>query len=176
MEGSSIYAIRDVPGKGKGLVAIKSIPRGTRILEEQPVVTTPAYSQDHEWLQTHMEKQIESLGKQQQQAFLSLPNLHPYQNLAEQCLGIFRTVGLPINDDGIDGGVFLEACRINHACDNNAQKHWNVSTKRHTIHALRKISEGEEITIYYLGLDSSRAIRRQKLQEKFGFVCKARQG
>ncbi|KAF2179638.1 hypothetical protein K469DRAFT_716138 [Zopfia rhizophila CBS 207.26] len=50
-------------------------------------------------------------------------NLYPYQNVAEQSLGIIRMNGLPIETNGIGGGVFLEACRINHACDNNAQKY-----------------------------------------------------
>ncbi|KAF2679583.1 SET domain-containing protein [Lentithecium fluviatile CBS 122367] len=174
MNGSSMYALRDVPGKGKGLVAIENIPKGTRILSEQPVITTPERQRDNEWLKTHISQQVDSLSEHQRQSFLSMHNLYPYQNVAEQSLGIIRTNSLPIEADGIGGGVFLEACRINHACDNNAQKNWNQSIKRHTVHALRDIPKGEEITIYYLGLDSSRAIRQKKLQDKFGFFCSCR--
>jgi SET domain-containing protein len=50
-------------------------------------------------------------------------------------------------DDVREAGIFLDACRINHACDNNAQKSWNENIKRHTIHALRDIEKDEEITI-----------------------------
>ncbi|KAF2465698.1 SET domain-containing protein [Lindgomyces ingoldianus] len=174
MNGSSMYALRDVPGKGKGLVAIENIPKGTRILSEQPVITTPERQQDDEWLKRHISQQVDSLSEHQRQSFFSLYNLYPYQNVAEQSLGIIRTNGLPIEANGIEGGVFLDACRINHDCDNNAQKHWNQSIKRHTVHALRDIPKGEEITIYYLRLDSNRAIRQKKLQDKFGFLCSCR--
>jgi hypothetical protein len=101
-------------------------------------------------------------------------NIYPYQNAAEQSFGIIRTNSLPIEAEGIGGGIFLEACRINHACDNNAQKNWNRCIERHTVHALRDIVEGEEITIKYLGLDSSREVRQMKLQDKFGFLCSCR--
>ncbi|KAH8699373.1 hypothetical protein GQ44DRAFT_753649 [Phaeosphaeriaceae sp. PMI808] len=152
MNSGSMYALINVPGRGKGLVAIENIPKGTRILLEKP---------DDEWLKTHISQQVDSLSELQRQSFLSLHNLYPYQNVAEQPMEL-------------EGGVFLEACRINHACDNNAQKHWNQCIKRHTVHALRDIPKGEEITIYYLGLDSSREVRQKKLQDKFGFLCSCR--
>jgi hypothetical protein len=66
---------------------------------------------------------VDALDEYQQHAFLSMHNSH--RNAAEQYLGIFRTNALPIKTDGIGGGSFLEACRINHACDNSAQKSWN---------------------------------------------------
>jgi hypothetical protein len=169
-----IYVISDVPGRGKGLVASEDIPKGTRILSEEPVITIPEGQWGIESLKTHISQQVESLSERQRQSFLSLYNLYPDGNIVEQSLGIFRTNGLPIEAQGIGGGIFLEACRINHACDNNAQKHWNQHIKRHTIHALRDISKGEEITISYLGLDSSREVRQNKLQEKFGFLCSCR--
>ena len=169
-----MYGLKDVPGKGKGLVAIENIPKGTRILSEQPVITVPERQKDDEWLKSHISQQVDRLSEQQRQSFFSMHNLYPYQNVAEQSLGIIRTNSLPIEDNGFGGGIFLEACRINHACDNNAQKNWNPSIKRHTVHALRDIPKGEEITIYYLGSDSTRAIRQKKLQDKFGFLCSCR--
>jgi hypothetical protein len=169
-----MYILRDIPGKGKGLVARKNIPTGTRILVEQPVVTIPEHQRDDEWLRHHISQQVDSLTKEQQLSFLSLHNIYPYNCTTEKYLGIIRTNGLPIEADGIGGGIFLEACRINHACDNNARKNWNKRIQRHTVHALRDIPEGEEITIYYLGLKDSREVRRQKLQSKFGFLCSCR--
>lgn len=68
--------------------------------------------------------------------------------------------------------MFLEACRINHACDNNnAQKNWNDRISRHTVHALRNIDKGEEITITYLSPLRNRKVRQQILQQRFGFTC-----
>jgi hypothetical protein len=36
--GNSIYVLQDVPGKGKGLVAIEKISKSTRILSEKTIV------------------------------------------------------------------------------------------------------------------------------------------
>jgi hypothetical protein len=79
--------------------------------------------------------------------------------------------GLPAEAVGDKGAIFLEACRINHACDNNAQKNWNEKIKRHTVHALRDINKGEEITITYLAPLKNRKARQKALQEKFDFTC-----
>jgi hypothetical protein len=104
-----MYAIRDVPGKGKGIVTIENIPKGTRILSEQPVITVPEYSPDDKWSKTHISQQVDSLSEAQRQSFLSMHNLYPYQNIAEQSLGIYRTNGLPIEDNEIGGGVLKPA-------------------------------------------------------------------
>jgi hypothetical protein len=170
--GNPMYALRDVPGKGRGLIAIEKISKGTRILSEEPAITVPHNEPDSEQLRTSICQQVDALSEYQRQAFLSMHNIHTYGNAAEQYLGIIRTNALPA--DGIDGGIFLEACRINHACDNNAQKNWNKNIKRHTVHASRDIYKGEEITIYYLGFLKNRKGRQEALQEKFAFTCSCR--
>ena len=156
--GNSMYALQDVPGRGKGLVAMEKISKGTRILSEEAVITVngPASS---ERLRTSIFQQVEALSEHQRRAFLSMYNIHPYKNATEQYLGIVRTNSLPTEAIGDKGAIFLEACRINHACDNNAQKSWNEKIKRHTVHALRDIDKGEEITITYLGPLKNRKAR-----------------
>jgi len=169
--GNPTYALRDVPGKGKGLVATEKISKGTRILSEEPIITVPRNELDNKRLRTFICQQVDALSEHERRAFLSMHNIHTYGNAVEQYLGIVRTNALPIETDESEGGIFLEACRINHACDNNAQKNWNENIKRHTVHALRDIYEGEEITIYYLAIHSNRKARHQALQAKFGFIC-----
>ncbi|OAL54572.1 hypothetical protein IQ07DRAFT_628371 [Pyrenochaeta sp. DS3sAY3a] len=166
----TIYALQDVPEKGKGLVAREKISKGTRILSEEAVVTL-SESVGSERLRTSICKQVEALSENQRREFLSMHNIHPYRNAAEQYLGIFRTNSLPAEAIGDQGAIFLEACRINHACDNNAQKSWNEKIKRHTVHALRDINKGEEITITYLGPLKNRKARQEVLQRKFDFTC-----
>ncbi|KAI0145065.1 hypothetical protein GGR57DRAFT_517725 [Xylariaceae sp. FL1272] len=56
----------------------------------------------------------------------------------------------------------------------NCQKSWNKNIKGHTVHALRDIDEGEEITIYYLGSDKGRDARNEDLKRKFAFTCSCR--
>ena len=46
-----IYSLQGVPGKGKGLVAIKKISKGTRILSEEPIITIPSNKLNIEQLQ-----------------------------------------------------------------------------------------------------------------------------
>jgi len=117
---NAMYAIRDVPGKGKGLIATKKISKGTRILSEEPAIAIPYDEPRSKRLQTIVFQQVEALSESQQHTFLSMHNIHAYRSSAEQYLGIVRTNALPIGTNGIDGGIFLEACRINHAYDNNA--------------------------------------------------------
>ncbi|KAI0115498.1 heterokaryon incompatibility protein-domain-containing protein [Nemania sp. FL0031] len=171
LEGAGMYALQDVPGKGKGLVAIQKISKGTRILSEEPIITIARNRLNGERPQISIYQQVASLNEHQQRAFLSMHNIHPYEDAAERYLGIFKTNSLPAEAVGDTGAIFLEACRINHACDNNAQKNWNEKIKRHTVHALRDIDEGEEITITYLGPLKNRRARQKALQEKFGFTC-----
>lgn len=57
---NSIYALQDVPGKGKGLVVTQKIPKGTRILSEEPVITIRG-SAYNEALQTSICQQVEDL-------------------------------------------------------------------------------------------------------------------
>jgi hypothetical protein len=175
--GTPMYVLQDVPGKGKGLVAIEKISKGTRILSEEPIITVPGIPRndpDNEQLRTSICQQVNALSEHQRRAFLSMHNIHAYRNAAEQYLGIIRTNALPIGTEGNEGAIFLEACRINHACDNNAQKSWNENIERHTVHALRDIHKGEEITIYYLGVVKGREARQQALQAKFSFACLCR--
>lgn len=175
MDRHPLYAIRDVPGKGKGLVAIEEIPEGTRILCEEPIVTVPQGETDIPCLRATVARQVDALEPSLRQAFLSMRNIHPHENSVEQLYwGIIQTNALPVENGEIACTIFLEACRISHACDRNAQKSWNDNIKKHTVHALRTIKKGEEITIYYLGLDKSRDSRMKSLKDKFGFVCSCR--
>lgn len=53
-EHESMYAITDVPGRGKGLVATRDIARSTRILEEKPSITTIVYEESWDRAEKHI--------------------------------------------------------------------------------------------------------------------------
>jgi hypothetical protein len=168
-----MYAIQEVLGKGKGLIATRKIPMGTRILSEEPIIRVPEAALDSQTLLASIRKQVDALTPDQRRAFLSMHNIHA-DNTASRYLGIIRTNALPFGDDVREVGIFLDACRINHACDNNAQKSWNENIKRHTVHALRDIEKGKEITIYYLSILNNREARQEALRRKFAFTCSCR--
>ncbi|EWZ79572.1 hypothetical protein FOWG_16354 [Fusarium oxysporum f. sp. lycopersici MN25] len=164
---NGMVALREVPGRGKGLIATHKILKGTRVLSEEPIIRIPEDATDSPALRASLRRQVDELTSDQRRAFLSMCNIYPGE-ADSQYLGIFRTNALPI-DSG--SGIFLAACRINHACDNNAQKAWNEGIKRHTVHALRDIDKGEEITITYVGILNNRRTRQEALRKKFKFTC-----
>ncbi|CAG7556533.1 unnamed protein product [Fusarium equiseti] len=161
-----MITLQGVPGKGIGVVATQKILKGTRILSEAPIIKIPEDASESQ-LRESIRRQVVGLTSDQRQAFLNMCNIYPSDNTSRY-LGIVRTNALPM-DDG--SGIFVTACRINHACNNNAQKGWNEGIKRHTVHALRDINEGEEITITYLGVLNDRRTRQEALRQKFKFTC-----
>ena len=126
-----MYTLQDVPGKGKGLVAREDIRKGTRILMERPVITVPERQQSDEWLKTELSQQFKALDDQQKSSLLSLHNLYPYNDEAEQVLGIYRTNGLPIKAEGTGGGVFLEACMCSLSTADSQKDDWRLERIDH---------------------------------------------
>ncbi|KAG9241480.1 SET domain-containing protein 5 [Calycina marina] len=133
----------------------RAIPKGTRILCEKSIIFTPQYVTGPQ-LQKPICQQVEALNKHQQEAFLTLHNIHPFNDPAEQYLGMAQTHCFQILTDGIDGGVFLEASLIDHACNNNSQRSWDERIKKHAVRALNR----KEI--------------QEALLAKFGFECSCR--
>jgi len=80
--GNPMYALQDVPGKGKGLVAIEKISKGTRILSEELIITVPRNEPDSERLRTSICQQVDALSEHQRRAFLSMHNIHARQDEA----------------------------------------------------------------------------------------------
>ncbi|TGO51181.1 hypothetical protein BCON_0167g00030 [Botryotinia convoluta] len=160
-EPEPMYSVQEVSGKGKGLIATRTIPMGTCILAEEPIIRIPEDASDTAVLRVSIRKQVEALTANKRQAFLSMHNIYA-NDATSPHLGIIRTNR---------SWNIINACRINHACDNNAQKGWNENTKRHTIYAKRDIESGEEITIFHLGVLNKRETRQQRLRSKFAFTC-----
>lgn len=64
-----VYAVEDVPGKGKGVIATRDIPKGTRIVSEEPFVTGSQHVTSMEELQIRIHQQVCSLHESQQREF-----------------------------------------------------------------------------------------------------------
>ncbi len=152
--------------KGKGLVARFNIAKGTRILYEKPLFTTPILS-PISLMEGSTVTKLKALSKTQQRQFLSLhnnfPGKHPFG-------GIVKTNALPCGPNSVIGGIYPTICLINHSCLPNAHNSWNDDTKCETIHAIRFINAGEEITISYDKGGPSDS-RRTYLKDTFGFDC-----
>lgn len=80
----------------------------------------------------------------------------------------------PLGPGASEGGLFLDAARINHSCRPNAHRSWNDNLQRLTVHAVRDIERGQEIAISYLGETLSYIKRQAILKHRFRFDCACR--
>ena len=165
---SNLYIERSIPNKGQGLIAVQTIPKGTRILSEKPIFTTSGRGSSLDLINQRIANELKQVSKQNLRGFLSLHN--NYRGSLAPFLGIAKTNGLPLGPDATESGLFLQASRINHDCLPNCQHTWNANIGEETIHAVREIAQGEEITISYALTGPSKS-RREHLQNKFGFDC-----
>ncbi|KAF2122694.1 hypothetical protein BDV96DRAFT_608623 [Lophiotrema nucula] len=185
------YDIRAITGKGFGCFAINDIKRGTRILEESPLLSTPIGFYFHEDIKAEFDK----LSPTDQALYFSLHSahgqnpaswpghVHPMvaekgkKRILEQhnarigkkpsIVSIFQTNCME-KESG--AAVYVHASRFNHACNPNAGFQWNPAIKKETIHAVRDIRAGEEITLSYCDATQNKAARLYQLKH-YGFVC-----
>lgn len=165
---SRLFEVHDIPGKGRGLVARSNIAEGTRILCEKPLFTVESTTPDR--LQLIVAAKLKHLSKEEQRQVLSLHNNFPGQLALD---GIVRTNALPCGPDSSKSGVYSTICLINHSCLPNSHNNWNPDAEHETIHAIRPIQAGEEITIAYDEYLSYNS-RRKHLKDSFGFDCECR--
>lgn len=164
--GNPLFEVKQVPGKGKGLVARLDIDTGTRIICEKPLLT--AESMPPEALELVLASKLKAMTKTEQRQYFSLHNNFP----GKPVLGsILKTNGLPCGTDSSAGGIYPTICLINHSCLPNSHNNWDEAAEHETIHAIRPIKAGEEITIPYDHGGPS-AERQAFLKSAFGFDCK----
>ncbi|KXS98201.1 hypothetical protein AC578_285 [Pseudocercospora eumusae] len=73
--------------------------------------------------------------------------------------------------DGCHGeGIFLQFSRINHSCIPNVQNSYNATIRKETVHAVRNIKAGEELSSCYVPPLRSRQ-QRQEALEQWSFEC-----
>lgn len=161
-----LFEIKSLPGRGRGLIATRDIAAGTRILDEKPLLLAGFYS-DLDVMENRIATTLKTLTKTEQEQFLSLHNKH-YEK--HPFSGIMKTNALPCESDSNVGGIYASACLINHSCLPNTHFSWNSETKRQTVHAVRDIKAGEEMTIAYDGGMPSKD-RQVFLEDHFGFDC-----
>lgn len=184
------YEIRPSVGKGLGVFAVHDIKRGTRIMCERAVMSIPSSNGldvPAAFLKLSMDDQAvfrslhcRPLGVKDAE-MTDLLRMHPIQRFKAAPLSVHEQVEVmaifETNDFGIEGGsaIFPEASRINHSCVPNVFHGWNITLGTETIHALRDISRGEELTTTYGKICRDHASRQLDLSRRYGFrcICKA---
>jgi len=88
--------------------------------------------------------------------------------------GTYRHPNLQIEEAA--SGFFPLSSRINSSCVPNLHAHWNARKQHMEFRALRTIHQGEELCICYdvNTLLYSKEDRRQRLHDRYGFVCRCR--
>lgn len=160
-----LFEVKELPGKGKGLVARVDISQGTRILCEKPLLTVQ--SAPPRELEPVLATKLKAMSKTEQRQFFSLHNNFPGKHVLS---GVLKTNALPCGPGSTEGGIYPTICLINHSCLPNSHNNWNDQAEHETIHAIQPIRAGEEITIPYDHGGPS-AARQAFLKQAFGFNC-----
>ena len=175
------FCIRETASAGLGAYATRVIGRGERILAEAPLVELTIGKGES----VNLTALIDQLNPTDRQSFLALSQ-SPMYGEQKRAVGIWKSNAYPQGSPleaaadlhyGVERGsrksaVYALACRFNHACTPNSHVAWNPRLRQQTIHALRDIRDGEELTVNYLAeLSMPTAHRQQRLRDGFGFEC-----
>ncbi|KAF7534499.1 hypothetical protein G7054_g6198 [Neopestalotiopsis clavispora] len=172
---SPLWSVQDVPGKGKGLVARRSLEAGDHIMSATPsvmidydVFTGVADAAELWALQVAA---VAGLSDGHRDIFLGLSTHDDdFADHAERVSKIILTNSFDIplggivpkrgeeeNDENFYT-VFPEISRMNHDCRPNAEYYFDPTTFAQHVHAARPIAAGEEITISYIERDKTGSI------------------
>lgn len=175
-----------------GLFATRSIPRGTRIIIETPLLAVPRRT-GNELNLAHLETALRALNREQYDKLFDLHRGNDATStkaetiLSQQALAlsgafrrdeilnaiaIFSVNSVGMGPGGCYGsGIFEHYCRINHACNPNVQCSYNRLLKKQTVHATRQINKGEEILTSYIDSTCNPREDRQRTLSNWNFEC-----
>lgn len=167
--------VRNIPGKGFGLITLQQIKRGQTILLDSPRIIASAEFPAHV-----LQAQGASLF---QEAVARLPSSDRDSVLnLDKSLGgtdiedIMKTNAFACQlHDGTEGDAYMclfpSVARINHACRPSAHARFIPKTLLMEVKALRDIEAGEEISISYGRIDLKYAERQRLYREGWNFTC-----
>jgi hypothetical protein len=178
VEGNDAVEVRVATSKGFGGFARRTIKRGECIVAEKPLLTWEVADGETPRLAS-IEARVAALGTADRQVFWALHQGAEF-GAKKTAYGVFRSNSFPTDDD--PGGsnstartaasVFRLYSRLNHSCVANTHGCWNRARGEQTVHALRDIAVGEELTVDYTGgCGMTRRERRAALERDVGFWC-----
>ncbi|KAF3912350.1 hypothetical protein AA313_de0206657 [Arthrobotrys entomopaga] len=189
-----LYEERQTLENGIGVFATVVIPSGTRIFCEESIVMLPDAaghlelyqavkallenkrkmywnlvgstkpSKDVGWIDTLRS----SCDEDETETFNSLVEDH---ELAWSIYETNRFICKSLDGSNTSLGVFPASARINHSCSPNVFHRYSPTINRLTVHALREIQPGEELTTSYIDICHPTVVRRQMLKH-WGFRCR----
>lgn len=174
-----LFDLREVTGKGRGMVACRAIRAGELIYAERPVYAQRAdlaRSADFDFTNGRAYvAPVHGLSQAARAAILGLTSAH---GAARHALaGIFHTNNMELDVTPEPDararfvGCFPTLARANHACAPSANYYFVFATFAGELRAGRDIAAGEEITISYCDVLRPRRERQESLQSLFAFRC-----
>ncbi|KAI0790850.1 hypothetical protein C8Q75DRAFT_732939 [Abortiporus biennis] len=194
------YEVRQLPGRGKGVIALQDINAGDLIIVERPLVislsglaidihfdpdVTVTEAQKKQAVMREYARMVETLVSRMdpelKAQFMDLANSHEHDG-SGPLFGRIRTNGFSVSfgkdnlNKGIDDRVRYSAVgndisRVNHSCCPNSGYSFHRASFGMELRATRKISKGEEVTCSYIANDWATTAERQKALEPYDFVC-----
>ncbi|MBW0518321.1 hypothetical protein O181_058036 [Austropuccinia psidii MF-1] len=178
------YKMTSILQKGIGMLANCTIPIGTTILSERPVLIMPEQLEAptrQELDDVHLAA-FDELSFEQQLGLSALASAteddkcqgHPLVNRIwnnEICFPLASKQSPPESPYPYSA-VYLTISRFNHSCSPNARWHFDQSTFSLHLCAVRDIAEEEEITVSYIDHLCCRAERQERLYSKWAFECR----
>ena len=179
--------VTDIPGKGRGLVAARDIKMGEEIFKDKPSIRLPSLENTGPDTSESLMKQIENLPSEAKSLFYKLD----YRKSKSFLLDAPLEMDMFYNNCTILGNetlLYLNRSLINHSCAPNSavgsadvpkEGEDNIVIAR----AIKNISKGEEISIFYQ-FDLSPMIpsykifgcnaqdRMRIIKDEFDFDCK----
>ena len=190
-----MYEIRQIQGKGLGIIAVQDISKGTLILKETPQMShidalTPNLQGSHEALKIWIKKVISLFNEMNladQREYMKLHSHFENENsfgLISEFLGLIYTmvydgkkadeilkiIGIFIANN-YENSLSIQISRFNHSCNPNA-----LHSEFNEVWAVCNIKAGQEITTSYkedglFGLRTTQN-RQEILLQTWGFTCK----
>ena len=173
------FRIKEISGKGKGMVADKYIAVGSLILSEKPILITDVIT-DLKDIARHVDTLRDLVAKLEPKKKRQLFSLY---NAREdlQVLGLFgsNSIKLPTSTDMNDGSainkpraaVFPTLSRINHSCVPNVVWSWNDTKQQEELRAMVDIEPDTEMTASYIDIMLPSMERQDELSYKYCFIC-----
>jgi len=179
--GSIKFEVRDIPGKGKGIIATDYIRRGERILANTAslMIDYAVFSDLDYNIYTELQAYaVDHLPLAHRDAILNLSSHNAtnltYTQLLDRIIATNMFDIEPDEDDPFEepfAVVFPDIARLNHDCRPNADYRFSHASLAQTVVASRDIMPGEEITISYIDPLQPHKERMAKLVRSWGFQC-----
>ncbi|KAI0458791.1 SET domain-containing protein [Xylaria acuta] len=165
--------IVEIQGKGKGLVATRTIGRGERIMAARPalLVHRDAFRElPLEDIYHLMETAIDNLPRPRKESYLAQAGTMGGHKITDILFTNSFQMALGGYDDGFHYGNFPEVSLLNHDCRPNLAFFVDQNLTHYT-HAVRDIGPGEELTLSYLDALQVRSVRQERSRNSLGFSC-----